>query len=151
MAERIISVRQSLKDNLESLGSPHKWDHITEQIGMFCFSGMTPEQVHCKSAWHAKCGSACNEQCSVLTHVQAGACRLQAVAAVCAALQRLAAGYCLSPAQFGTHAVLSRPQTLSYAYLAMTLPKHEGDESSCRFAKLATRSAGSQCIITYTW
>ena len=45
MAERIISVRQSLKDNLESLGSPHKWDHITEQIGMFCFSGMTPEQV----------------------------------------------------------------------------------------------------------
>ena len=46
MAERIISVRQSLKDNLESLGSPHKWDHITEQIGMFCFSGMTPEQVH---------------------------------------------------------------------------------------------------------
>ena len=46
MAERIISVRQSLKENLESLGSPHKWDHITEQIGMFCFSGMTPEQVH---------------------------------------------------------------------------------------------------------
>ena len=46
MAERIISVRQSLKDNLESLGSPHQWDHITEQIGMFCFSGMTPEQVH---------------------------------------------------------------------------------------------------------
>lgn len=45
MAERIISVRQSLKENLESLGSPHKWDHITEQIGMFCFSGMTPEQV----------------------------------------------------------------------------------------------------------
>lgn len=45
MAERIITVRQSLKDNLESLGSPHKWDHITEQIGMFCFSGMTPEQV----------------------------------------------------------------------------------------------------------
>ena len=45
MAQRIIAVRQSLKDNLESLGSPHKWDHITEQIGMFCFSGMTPEQV----------------------------------------------------------------------------------------------------------
>ena len=49
MAERIISVRQSLKENLESLGSPHKWDHITEQIGMFCFSGMTPEQVHTHS------------------------------------------------------------------------------------------------------
>lgn len=50
MAERIITVRQSLKDNLESLGSPHKWDHITEQIGMFCFSGMTPEQVKRQSA-----------------------------------------------------------------------------------------------------
>ena len=50
MAERIITVRQSLKDNLESLGSPHKWDHITEQIGMFCFSGMTPEQVKQESA-----------------------------------------------------------------------------------------------------
>lgn len=51
MAERIISVRQSLKETLESLGSPHKWDHITEQIGMFCFSGMTPEQVRTHKPW----------------------------------------------------------------------------------------------------
>lgn len=47
MADRIITVRTTLKESLEALGSPHKWDHITEQIGMFCFSGMTPEQVHC--------------------------------------------------------------------------------------------------------
>ena len=53
MAERIISVRQSLKENLESLGSPHKWDHITEQIGMFCFSGMKPEQVRTHNPQHS--------------------------------------------------------------------------------------------------
>ena len=45
MADRIITVRTTLKESLEALGSPHQWDHITEQIGMFCFSGMTPEQV----------------------------------------------------------------------------------------------------------
>eukprot|EP00962_Isochrysis_galbana_P024608 scaffold7554_cov163-Isochrysis_galbana.AAC.1 len=26
-------------------GSTKNWDHITQQIGMFCFSGMTPDQV----------------------------------------------------------------------------------------------------------
>ncbi|KAI4385057.1 hypothetical protein MLD38_003124 [Melastoma candidum] len=32
-------------DNLEKLGSTLSWKHITNQIGMFCYSGMTPEQV----------------------------------------------------------------------------------------------------------
>lgn len=45
MAERIIDMRTMLKGNLESLGSPHNWDHITSQIGMFAFSGMNPAQV----------------------------------------------------------------------------------------------------------
>ena len=27
------------------LGSAHNWQHITDQIGMFCFTGMTQEQV----------------------------------------------------------------------------------------------------------
>ncbi|CAN1123289.1 Aspartate aminotransferase, mitochondrial [Linum perenne] len=45
MAERIIGMRTSLRENLENLGSPLSWKHITEQIGMFCYSGMTPEQV----------------------------------------------------------------------------------------------------------
>ncbi|KAI4385058.1 hypothetical protein MLD38_003124 [Melastoma candidum] len=31
--------------NLEKLGSTLSWKHITNQIGMFCYSGMTPEQV----------------------------------------------------------------------------------------------------------
>lgn len=26
-------------------GSTRNWSHITEQIGMFCYSGMNPEQV----------------------------------------------------------------------------------------------------------
>ena len=45
MAERIISMRTLLRRNLEDLGSPLPWKHITEQIGMFCFSGISPEQV----------------------------------------------------------------------------------------------------------
>eukprot|EP01025_Chloroclados_australasicus_P056056 TRINITY_DN6886_c0_g1_i4.p1 TRINITY_DN6886_c0_g1~~TRINITY_DN6886_c0_g1_i4.p1 ORF type:complete len:422 (+),score=52.95 TRINITY_DN6886_c0_g1_i4:55-1266(+) len=45
MADRIISMRSVLRKNLEDLGSPFNWQHITDQIGMFCYSGMTPEQV----------------------------------------------------------------------------------------------------------
>jgi len=45
MADRIITMRQDLKDNLEKLGSVHNWQHITDQIGMFCFTGLKPEQV----------------------------------------------------------------------------------------------------------
>ena len=45
MAERIISMRTLLRRSLEDLGSPLPWNHITEQIGMFCFSGISPEQV----------------------------------------------------------------------------------------------------------
>ena len=45
MADRIISMRTQLKDNLAKEGSIRDWSHITDQIGMFCFTGMTPEQV----------------------------------------------------------------------------------------------------------
>ena len=45
MADRIIGVRTALKSNLEKLGSQRSWNHITDQIGMFCFTGMTPQQV----------------------------------------------------------------------------------------------------------
>ncbi|KAK8710066.1 hypothetical protein V6N13_145408 [Hibiscus sabdariffa] len=45
MADRIIGMRTALRGNLEKLGSPLSWQHITNQIGMFCYSGMTPEQV----------------------------------------------------------------------------------------------------------
>ncbi|KAL0354028.1 UNVERIFIED_CONTAM: Aspartate aminotransferase, mitochondrial [Sesamum angustifolium] len=45
MADRIIGMRTTLRENLEKLGSPLPWEHVTKQIGMFCYSGMTPEQV----------------------------------------------------------------------------------------------------------
>lgn len=45
MADRIITMRESLRDGLERRGSKQSWAHITDQIGMFCFSGLTPEQV----------------------------------------------------------------------------------------------------------
>merc|ERR1711994_1126044 len=45
MADRIISMRTQLRDGLAKNGSSRDWKHITDQIGMFCFTGMTPEQV----------------------------------------------------------------------------------------------------------
>lgn len=45
MADRIISVRKQLKDNLVKKGSKKSWNHITDQIGMFCYTGMTTENV----------------------------------------------------------------------------------------------------------
>lgn len=32
MADRIIKMRALLKENLETLGSKHNWDHITNQV-----------------------------------------------------------------------------------------------------------------------
>lgn len=45
MADRIIKMRALLKENLEALGSKHDWSHITSQIGMFAYTGLTPEQM----------------------------------------------------------------------------------------------------------
>ncbi|TKR92351.1 hypothetical protein L596_007023 [Steinernema carpocapsae] len=45
MADRIISMRSQLKDLLAKEGSQRNWEHITNQIGMFCFTGIIPEQV----------------------------------------------------------------------------------------------------------
>lgn len=45
MADRIISMRTQLKDSLAKEGSTRNWDHIVNQIGMFCFTGISPEQV----------------------------------------------------------------------------------------------------------
>jgi len=45
MAERIISMRALLKENLEKLGSKRPWGHITDQIGMFAYTGLTAEQM----------------------------------------------------------------------------------------------------------
>jgi len=45
MADRIISMRTQLRDGLAKNGSSRDWKHITDQIGMFAFTGMTPDQV----------------------------------------------------------------------------------------------------------
>ncbi|KAL9098992.1 MAG: hypothetical protein Q9163_005447 [Psora crenata] len=45
MADRIITMRAALRKNLEDLGSKHKWNHITDQIGMFAYTGLTAEQM----------------------------------------------------------------------------------------------------------
>ena len=45
MADRIISMRTKLRDGLKKEGSSRNWQHITDQIGMFCFTGMNADQV----------------------------------------------------------------------------------------------------------
>ena len=45
VAGRIIKMRSLLRAELENLGTPGSWEHITKQIGMFSFTGLTPAQV----------------------------------------------------------------------------------------------------------
>jgi len=45
MADRIITMRARLRELLAKEGSKKNWQHITDQIGMFCFTGMTEPQV----------------------------------------------------------------------------------------------------------
>ena len=45
MSGRIIDMRKALRAKLEVLGTPGSWNHITDQIGMFSFTGLTAKQV----------------------------------------------------------------------------------------------------------
>ena len=45
MSGRIIRMREELRGKLEALGTPGTWNHITDQIGMFSFTGLTEKQV----------------------------------------------------------------------------------------------------------
>jgi len=45
MAKRIDEMRIKLKQTLEDLGSSRSWDHVTKQIGMFAYSGMSKDEV----------------------------------------------------------------------------------------------------------
>lgn len=45
MSGRIISMRDALRAKLEELGTPGTWNHITDQIGMFSFTGLNENQV----------------------------------------------------------------------------------------------------------
>lgn len=45
MSGRIIAMRKALRGKLEELGTPGTWNHITDQIGMFSFTGLNEKQV----------------------------------------------------------------------------------------------------------
>lgn len=45
MSNRLKEMRSGLGSMLTKVGSQRNWDHITSQIGMFAYSGLTPEQV----------------------------------------------------------------------------------------------------------
>lgn len=56
MASRIQSMRHLLRQKLEAGNSKHKWNHITEQIGMFCYTGLSKEQVlRLRNEFHIYC------------------------------------------------------------------------------------------------
>ncbi len=45
MADRIDAMRVELHRRLEAKGAPGDWSFILKQIGMFSYTGLTPEQV----------------------------------------------------------------------------------------------------------
>ncbi|XP_051002561.1 aspartate aminotransferase, cytoplasmic [Acomys russatus] len=45
MADRILTMRAQLRARLEALKTPGTWSHITDQIGMFSFTGLNTKQV----------------------------------------------------------------------------------------------------------
>jgi len=45
MVRRILSMRSAIRKGLEGLNTPGTWNHITDQIGMFSFTGLTADQV----------------------------------------------------------------------------------------------------------
>jgi len=45
MVDRILLMRSSIRNRLEQLGTPGSWQHVTDQIGMFSYTGLTKSQV----------------------------------------------------------------------------------------------------------
>ncbi|CDJ39270.1 aspartate aminotransferase, putative [Eimeria tenella] len=53
ISQRIKNMRQLLRNKLEGKQTPGNWKHITQQVGMFSFTGLTPEQCELlTSKWH---------------------------------------------------------------------------------------------------
>lgn len=44
MSARIVDMRAALRKELERLNTPGDWSHITNQIGMFSFTGLSVKQ-----------------------------------------------------------------------------------------------------------
>lgn len=45
MSGRMADMRKGLAAGLKAAGSQHNWNHITDQIGMFAYTGLSKEQV----------------------------------------------------------------------------------------------------------
>jgi len=45
MVDRIMQMRSSIRGTLERLKTPGSWRHVTDQIGMFSYTGLTKAQV----------------------------------------------------------------------------------------------------------
>mmetsp|Transcript_8841 Transcript_8841/g.6589 ORF Transcript_8841/g.6589 Transcript_8841/m.6589 type:complete len:89 (+) Transcript_8841:715-981(+) len=45
MSGRMQDMRKGIVAKLKGLKNPHNWDHITNQIGMFAFTGLTTPMV----------------------------------------------------------------------------------------------------------
>lgn len=46
MSARMQEMRVGLKQRLKDLGNEHNWDHVTNQIGMFAYTGLNKDQVN---------------------------------------------------------------------------------------------------------
>ena len=53
MANRIRAMRVRLVETLGEVGSVHDWSHVTEQIGMFAFTGMSSDMCDALTGEHA--------------------------------------------------------------------------------------------------
>ena len=46
MSGRMATMRSGLVDKLKALGNEHNWQHVTDQIGMFAYTGLNTDQVN---------------------------------------------------------------------------------------------------------
>jgi len=53
MSSRIIDMRAGLVASLKALGNEHDWSHVTDQIGMFAFTGLSKDMVNQLREEHA--------------------------------------------------------------------------------------------------
>lgn len=44
VTDRMNAMRKALRESLEGKGTKGTWDHVTKQIGMFSFLGLSPKQ-----------------------------------------------------------------------------------------------------------
>jgi len=52
VAQRVIDMRLALRNELVAIGTPGTWDHITSQIGMFSFTGISKKQCQVLTEKH---------------------------------------------------------------------------------------------------